>query len=122
GGSAECGDLCRQSGRRGNLRFLRRLRCLRFSERSADLGTRGARSHGLLLPPRNPEALAKEIDALANQPEFSRKIAQNGMQLARETYNWDRFADQISRVCQEVVERDGAAVLVSEPVSPLTRQ
>jgi hypothetical protein len=44
------------------------------------------------------------------------------MRLARETYNWDRFADQISRVCQEVVEGDGPAVLLPEPARPLTRQ
>jgi glycosyltransferase involved in cell wall biosynthesis len=78
--------------------------------------------NAMLFPPRNPEAMAKEIEALASQPEFRREIAQNGMRLARETYNWDRFADQISRVCQEVVEGDGPAVLLPEPARPLTRQ
>ena len=81
-------------------------------------------THGdnaLLFPPRNPQALGEQIRALASQPGLRQKIGQKGMQLARETYNWDRFADQICRVCQEVVQRDGSAVLQSPPARSLTR-
>ena len=67
------------------------------------------------------DAVAKEIEALATQPELCRQMSQSGMLLARETYNWDRFADQVSRVCQEVVEREGPALMVSAPARPLTR-
>lgn len=74
--------------------------------------------NAVLFPPRNPKVLAEKIEAVANQPQLRRKIGQNGMQLARDTYNWDRFADQISRVCQEVDQRDSAAVLLSEPARP----
>jgi glycosyltransferase involved in cell wall biosynthesis len=91
---------------------------------SRGAGVHEVLTHGdsaLLFPPRNPQALAEQITTLASQPELRRKIAQNGMQLARGTYNWDRFAEQISRVCQEVVERDPAAVLQSEPARSLTR-
>jgi glycosyltransferase involved in cell wall biosynthesis len=92
---------------------------------SRGAGVHEVLTHGdnaVLFPPRNPRALAKEIEALASQPEMRRKIAQNGMQLARGTYNWDRFADQICRVCQEVVQKDSPAVLLSAPARPLTRQ
>jgi hypothetical protein len=41
-------------------------------------------------------------------------MAQNGMELARETYNWDRFAEQVCLLCQEVIERPGSAVLLPE--------
>ena len=77
--------------------------------------------NALLFPPRNPEALAEKVEALASQPALRRKIAQNGMQLARDTYNWDRFAEQISRVCREVVHSDDSAVLLSASASPVTR-
>jgi glycosyltransferase involved in cell wall biosynthesis len=77
--------------------------------------------NALLFPPRNPQALADKIGTLASHPRFREKIAQNGMKLARDTYNWDRFADQISRVCEEVVQRDSSAVLLSSPARPLTR-
>jgi len=92
---------------------------------SRGAGVHEVLTHGdnaLLFPPRNPPALAEQIEVLASQPELRQKIAQRGMHLARETYNWDRFADQICRVCQEVVEPNSPAVLVSEPARPLTRQ
>ena len=80
--------------------------------------------NAMLFPPRNPQALAEKIEALAGGPQLRRKIAQSGMQLARDTYNWDRFADQICRVCQEVFQSDGSEVLLSASaasVRPLTR-
>ncbi|HEY6766461.1 MAG TPA: glycosyltransferase family 4 protein [Candidatus Sulfotelmatobacter sp.] len=91
---------------------------------SRGAGVQEVLTHGenaLLFPPRNPQALAAQIEALANQPELKRMIAESGMRLARETYNWDRFADQICRVCQEVIERDGSVVLLTAPEGPLTR-
>ena len=55
-----------------------------------------------LFPPRNPEALAAKIETLISQPQLRRKIAQNGMRLARETYNWDRFAREVAAICGEL--------------------
>jgi glycosyltransferase involved in cell wall biosynthesis len=84
---------------------------------SKGAGVHEVLTHGenaLLFPPRNPQALAEQIAALASQPEFRKKIAQNGMELARETYNWDRFAEQVCLLCQEVIERPGSAVLLPE--------
>jgi glycosyltransferase involved in cell wall biosynthesis len=85
---------------------------------SRGAGVQEVLTHGenaILFPPRNPQALAEEIRKLATQPELRRKIAQNGMQLAHDTYNWDRFAEQIDRLCQEVYERDSSALLASAP-------
>jgi glycosyltransferase involved in cell wall biosynthesis len=85
---------------------------------SLGAGVHEVLTHGenaMLFPPRNPAAMAQEIEALAIQPELRRKIAQSGMRLARETYNWDRFADQIGRLCQEVIDHDSPALLLSEP-------
>jgi glycosyltransferase involved in cell wall biosynthesis len=91
---------------------------------SRGAGVHEVLTHGenaMLFPPRNPEAMAREIEALATQPDLRRKIEQSGMRLARETYNWDRFADQVSRVCQEVIARDSPAVLLPQPSRSLTR-
>jgi glycosyltransferase involved in cell wall biosynthesis len=84
------------------------------------LVSRGAAVHEVLtdgenamfFPARNPEELAKAIETIAGQPQLRRKISQNGMQLVRQTYNWNRFAEQIYRICEEVHERDSSAVLV----------
>jgi glycosyltransferase involved in cell wall biosynthesis len=79
--------------------------------------------NAVLFPPRSPKALAMAIEALASQPQLRRQIAQNGMQLARDTYNWDRFARQIHRTCDEVLGREGRDSLVSraDPEAAQTR-
>jgi glycosyltransferase involved in cell wall biosynthesis len=91
---------------------------------SKGAGVQEVLTHGenaLLFPPRNPQALAEQIEALASQPQVKKKIAETGMRLARETYNWDRFADQISHVCQEIIERDWFRGRLTSPEGPLTR-
>lgn len=90
---------------------------------SRGAGVHEVLTHGddaLLFPPRNPKALAEQIAVFCSQPELREKIAQRGMRLARETYNWERFAEQICRLCQEISERDGSAVLLTGPAKPLT--
>jgi glycosyltransferase involved in cell wall biosynthesis len=82
---------------------------------SRGAGVHEVLTHGddaLLFPPRNPQALAEQIEAFVHQPELRRKIAQSGMRLARETYTYDRFADQICKACQEVVDQDDSDVPV----------
>lgn len=69
--------------------------------------------NAMLFPPRAPRALAEQIQALVREPELRLKIAKNGMQLVREKYNWDRFADQIVKLSQEAIITDDPAVLVS---------
>ncbi|HEV2990301.1 MAG TPA: glycosyltransferase family 4 protein [Candidatus Angelobacter sp.] len=56
----------------------------------------------ILFPARSPKVLAEKIDQLATQPELRQRIAEAGMRLVRETYNWERFATQVANVCQEV--------------------
>ena len=85
------------------------------------LVSRGAAVHeiltdhenALLFPARDPAALAQRIEWLAANPRLRQEIAQRGMTLARTTYNWSRFADQIVGACQEVLreERPDAATL-----------
>jgi D-inositol-3-phosphate glycosyltransferase len=74
------------------------------------LVSRGAAVHevltdqenALLFPARDPAALAGAVERLATQPELRQRIGAAGMSLARTTYNWERFAEQISDVCREV--------------------
>jgi len=75
------------------------------------LVSRGAAVHevltdqesAVLFPARNPEALAGAIEGVVTQPQLREKIAQAGMNLARTTYNWDRFAERILQVCNEAL-------------------
>jgi len=77
--------------------------------------------NAMLFPPRDPKTLAEKIEVLASQPELRCKIAQDGLQLAHVSYNWERFAEQISRVCQNVVHSDDSPVLLSASATPVTR-
>jgi glycosyltransferase involved in cell wall biosynthesis len=58
--------------------------------------------NAILFTPRNTNELAGKIESVANDPESRRRIALEGMKLARGVYTWDHFAEQIERVCHEV--------------------
>ena len=62
--------------------------------------------NAILFPARTPKALAEKIELLATQPLLRQRIAQAGMTLARTTYNWDRFANQISQICDQAAGTD----------------
>jgi glycosyltransferase involved in cell wall biosynthesis len=74
------------------------------------LVSRGAAVHevltdgenALLFPARDPEGLAAKIELLLRQPELRARLAQNGMQLVRSTYNWDAFGRRMSQLFTEV--------------------
>ena len=76
--------------------------------------------NALLFSPRNPAELAGKIEALVNQPELRHEIARKGMKLARDTYNWDRFAEEIETVCDEIADRADACALLSTAAEPST--
>jgi len=59
--------------------------------------------NAVLFPPRDPVELANKIEALVKNPGQRYEMAQNGMRLARETYNWSHFAEQIESVFSGIV-------------------
>jgi glycosyltransferase involved in cell wall biosynthesis len=75
------------------------------------LVSRGAAVHevltdgedAVLFPARDPEALARQIEFLMNDPQLRRRIADRGMSLVRANYNWSRFADRITAICKDVL-------------------
>jgi len=74
----------------------------------------------LLFSPRNPKELANKIEVLVCQPDLRYEIARKGMKLARDTYNWDRFAEEIETVCDEIADRADACALLSTAAEPST--
>lgn len=52
-----------------------------------------------LFPARAPEALAERIETVIRQPQLRREVANRGMEMARNRYNWERFAEQIAAAC-----------------------
>jgi glycosyltransferase involved in cell wall biosynthesis len=54
-----------------------------------------------LFPARAPKELAARIETIIRQPQLRREVAERGMAMVRNHYNWDTFAQQIIAVCQE---------------------
>ena len=75
--------------------------------------------NALLFSPRNPEELASKIEVLVSHPGLRSEIARKGMKLARDTYNWDRFAADVAKVCDEMADRADEYSLLSAAAGSL---
>jgi len=47
-------------------------------------------------------------------------MADRGMKLARDTYNWDRFADDVEAACAEMTDHNESRVLLPTTAEPST--
>ena len=63
------------------------------------------REDAILFPARDPVSLAEKIKTLINGAALRDEIAQRGMQLVREKYNYDRFARDVSGLCSKLLEK-----------------
>ncbi len=62
---------------------------------------------GLLVSPRDPEALAGAITTLLGDEELRKELSARGAQEAREKYSWDRIAALTEAVYEEVLDTKG---------------
>jgi glycosyltransferase involved in cell wall biosynthesis len=76
--------------------------------------------NAILFSPRKPEELAMKIEMLVGQPGLRHAIARRGMELARDTYHWDRFAEQIEAACVEIAGLNETQVLLPTAAEPST--
>lgn len=61
------------------------------------------RRTGLLVPEKNPMALANAIVELLGDPSYARQLAENGLEFSRTYFNWERITDAIERVYREAI-------------------
>ena len=66
-----------------------------------DIITHG--ENGILVPPKNPEALATAILLLLEDKGLRRRLGQAARQLMIEKYSWEIISEKIERVYNEVV-------------------
>jgi D-inositol-3-phosphate glycosyltransferase len=59
---------------------------------------------GYLVPPKDPEAVARRLASLHNQPELARRMGQQGMRRAYQLYTWSNVAAQIAAVYEAALE------------------
>ena len=60
--------------------------------------------NGILVPPRNPEALANAIMLLLEDRGLRRKLGQNARRLMIEKYSWDVITEKIEKVYADASE------------------
>ena len=58
---------------------------------------------GLLVPPKNPEALADAVIELLNDEDLAKKMGENGRRLVEKRYTWKRAAEMTEKVYKGVI-------------------
>uniref|UniRef100_A0A7C3UGH5 Glycosyltransferase family 1 protein n=1 Tax=Geoglobus ahangari TaxID=113653 RepID=A0A7C3UGH5_9EURY len=58
---------------------------------------------GIIVPPKNPEALAEAIIKLLSDEDLAKKMGKNGRKLVEEKYTWERVAEMTEKVYEQVV-------------------
>jgi glycosyltransferase involved in cell wall biosynthesis len=58
---------------------------------------------GLLVPPKDSEALANSIIKLLKDKKLAGKMGKNGKKLVEEKYNWDHLAEMTEKVYTELI-------------------
>jgi glycosyltransferase involved in cell wall biosynthesis len=73
---------------------------------------------GLLVPEKNPEAIAKAVIRLLNDPEYAGRLGKQGFAYAREYFNWDRIMNRYEIIYREYTGSSRQRSL--EGVEPVT--
>ena len=58
---------------------------------------------GYLVPPRDPEALAKGIDYLMDNPDVRHKMGKDARKRVLATFTWENAAREMVKVYEEVI-------------------
>ena len=57
---------------------------------------------GLLVPPKDPDALADSLARLHNNPSLARELAQRSFHRAHTWFTWRRIAGRVAQLYEEV--------------------
>ena len=61
--------------------------------------------NGLLIPPRDAEALALALERLLGDPDFARRLGANARTHVREHFSLDRLGREINEIYADLVEK-----------------
>jgi glycosyltransferase involved in cell wall biosynthesis len=75
---------------------------------------------GLLVPEKNPGAIAKAVLRLLEDPGYARQLGEQGYVHARNYFDWDRIMDQYESIYAECVSSSGHRPVVEEGIRAAT--
>ena len=75
---------------------------------------------GLLVPEKNPDAIAKAVLRLLDDPAYARQLGEQGYAHARDYFSWDRIMDQYNSIYAESVSSSRPRTIEEEEVQPVT--
>ncbi len=62
---------------------------------------------GYLVPPQDPQAVARRLQVLHDQPQLARQLGQAGARRAYRHYTWQRIAEQLAGIYHSVAFKQG---------------
>ncbi|HXM01205.1 MAG TPA: glycosyltransferase family 4 protein [Chthoniobacterales bacterium] len=75
---------------------------------------------GILVPEKNPDAIAKAVLRLIEDPDYARQLGDQGYVHARNYFDWDRIMDQYETIYSESVSSSRLRPIQEQGVQPAT--
>jgi glycosyltransferase involved in cell wall biosynthesis len=75
---------------------------------------------GILVPEKNPDAIAKAVLRLIEDPDYARQLGDQGYAHARNYFDWDRIMDQYEIIYSESVSSSRPRPVQEQGVQPAT--
>ena len=72
---------------------------------------------GLLVPEKDPEALAQAVLRLLEDPPLARRLGEQGYLYATEFFDWDRITDRVEAVYRRVCASTRPPTVVADPTA-----
>jgi glycosyltransferase involved in cell wall biosynthesis len=73
---------------------------------------------GLLVPEKNPDAIAKAVLRLLGDPDYALQLGEQGSAHARNYFDWDRIMDQYNAIYSECISLSGPRSVQEERIQP----
>jgi len=61
--------------------------------------------NGIVIDRAKPEEIAKQVEALINNPKLRKKLGENAYQYVKANLSWERYAAKVENVFQETIRR-----------------
>ena len=74
---------------------------------------------GLLVPEKNPDAIAKAVLRLLEDPDYARQLGEQGFVHVRNYFDWDRIMDQYDTIYSESISSSRPLSVQEEGVQPV---